>query len=626
MASLSFTLATPTTSSSPFFSQTTTKQRRLMKTHGKQTHRFQVSCNVSSNNHEKPLPKNPQPQKLILPQTSLDLQNVDRRNLLLGLGGVYSTATLSGLPPAFAEAIKAPFNQPDRPCKDAVSGFDINKKLLRPIDCCPLSKNGPESHFKFPDKSSKTRIRYPLHKLPVGYLDKYMDAIQKMKDLPDSDPRSFNNQAKVHCAYCNGSYTQNGQELQIHNSWLFFPFHRWYLYFYERILGDLIGDSTFGLPYWNWDNPEGMTIPHFFVEKQCNNYKVKNGENPLYDEYRDASHLRYEMIDLDYSGRNRDLCYDQKEINLATMNRQMMRNAFDATSFFGGKYVAGDEPIPRGDNVVGSVEAGCHTAVHRWVGNPTNGNKEDMGNFYSAGYDPLFYVHHSNVDRMWTLWKQMGGKEPTDTDWENASYVFYDEKQNPVRVYNKQSVDLSNLKYEYHSSATPWTDRPPRSRCNRPGYPKRNNTKDFPYQKDPPEALTLTDSTVRLRVKRPPASKNRNAEQKKSEKEILCLIGISFDCTEAAKFDVFVNDCDEEQITPCDSENVGSFAAVPHAKGMAMGCKSGMRFSLTELLEETKAEGDESIRVTIVPRPTPGKKVKVTIDAIEIRLIPVLEK
>ncbi|MFS7947023.1 putative catechol oxidase [Helianthus anomalus] len=38
-------------------------------------------------------------------------------------------------------------------------------------------------------------------------------------------------------------------EIQIHNSWLFFPFHRWYLYFYERILGKLINDPTFALPF-----------------------------------------------------------------------------------------------------------------------------------------------------------------------------------------------------------------------------------------------------------------------------------------------------------------------------------------------------------------------------------------
>ena len=30
---------------------------------------------------------------------------------------------------------------------------------------------------------------------------------------------------------------------------------RFYLYFHERILGKLIGDDTFALPFWNWTRP-----------------------------------------------------------------------------------------------------------------------------------------------------------------------------------------------------------------------------------------------------------------------------------------------------------------------------------------------------------------------------------
>ncbi|KAM0007826.1 putative catechol oxidase [Helianthus debilis subsp. tardiflorus] len=90
-----------------------------------------------------------------------------------------------------------------------------------------------------------------------------------MKELPDQDPRSWKHQGKIHCAYCNGAYSQymNGHpelKIQVHNNSPFFPFHRWYLYFYECILGSLIEDPTFGLPYWNRDNPKGMLLPDMF--------------------------------------------------------------------------------------------------------------------------------------------------------------------------------------------------------------------------------------------------------------------------------------------------------------------------------------------------------------------------
>ena len=66
-------------------------------------------------------------------------------------------------------------------------------------------------------------------------------------------------QADVHCAFCNGAYysAQAPGSLffpQVHFSYLFFPWHRYYLYFHESILGSLIDDPAFALPYWNWDN------------------------------------------------------------------------------------------------------------------------------------------------------------------------------------------------------------------------------------------------------------------------------------------------------------------------------------------------------------------------------------
>ncbi|KAH1055296.1 hypothetical protein J1N35_033361 [Gossypium stocksii] len=89
-------------------------------------------------------------------------------------------------------------------------------------------------------------------------------SMERMKALPVDDPRNFMQQANIHCAYCNGAYGQVGfpdQKLEVHYWWLFFPFHRMYLYFFERILGKLIGDPDFTMPFWNWDSPCRMTMP-----------------------------------------------------------------------------------------------------------------------------------------------------------------------------------------------------------------------------------------------------------------------------------------------------------------------------------------------------------------------------
>lgn len=62
----------------------------------------------------------------------------------------------------------------------------------------------------------------------------------------------------------------------------------------------------------------------------------------------------------------------------------------------GQPYRAGDAADPG----AGTVENVPHGPLHVWVGDPTQPNGEDMGNFYSAARDPVFFAHHGNIDRL----------------------------------------------------------------------------------------------------------------------------------------------------------------------------------------------------------------------------------
>ncbi|KAL0398628.1 UNVERIFIED_CONTAM: Polyphenol oxidase, chloroplastic [Sesamum radiatum] len=382
-------------------------------------------------------------------QESAATGKFDRRNVLIGLGGLYGATTLAASPFAFAAPISAPDVTKCGPA-DLPQG-------AAPTNCCP-PPTAKIIDFKFPPPSTTLRVRPAAHLADEAYIAKFNKAVELMRALPEDDPRSFKQQASVHCAYCDGAYDQVGfpnLELQVHNSWLFFPFHRYYLYFFERILGKLIDDPTFAMPFWNWDSPGGMRIPAMYA----------NPNSPLYDSLRDQRHQPPTVLDLNYSGTDPTISVDQQtRRNLTVMYRQMVSNSRTARLFFGSPYRRGDDPNPGS----GSIENIPHGPVHVWTGDRTQPNFENMGNFYSAGRDPIFYAHHSNIDRLWSVWKTLGGRRQdiTDRDFLDASFVFYDENAQMVRVKVRDCLDNTKLGYVYQDVEIPWLDSRPTPRVS----------------------------------------------------------------------------------------------------------------------------------------------------------------
>nr|AUM57216.1 polyphenol oxidase A1-like protein [Mucuna pruriens]AZY91564.1 polyphenol oxidase 3 [Mucuna pruriens var. pruriens] len=575
---------TPSSSLHPFSQLQSTKYNKP-----KRHHIGRVTCSGNQNTPEGEL------QHIVGP----------RRNVLLGLGGLCGAVTLNSNPFAFAAPVAPPDLTTCGPA-DLPAG-------AKPTNCCPPS---PTSiiDFKFPSSSKPLRVRQAAHLVNDDYLAKYKKALDLMKKLPADDPRNFTQQANVHCAYCDGAYHQVGfpdLDLQVHNSWLFFPFHRWYLYFYERILGSLINDPTFALPYWNWDAPKGMQLPSIYADPK----------SPLYDPLRNANHQPPTLIDLDFNLDDPN-AVGNVSANLAIMYRQVVSNGKTSTLFLGNAYRAGDEPDPG----AGSVENVPHGPVHVWTGDINQPNDENMGTFYSAARDPIFYSHHSNIDRMWSIWKSLGGKRRdfTDSDWLESGFLFYDENKNLVRVKVKDCLDTAKLGYTYQDVEIPWLKSKPtpsRSRAQKvalaPGFgfgvgaahaAETSRNVKFPL---------VLDSVVRTVVKRP--SKSRSKKEKEEEEEVLVIEGIEFDRNNAVKFDVFINDEDDKVIRPDNTEFAGSFVNVAHShQHKNKNMNTCLRLGLTDLLEDLGAEDDDSVVVTLVPKYGKGL---VKIGGIKIKLV-----
>nr|ANG57908.1 polyphenol oxidase 2 [Lilium hybrid cultivar] len=527
--------------------------------------------------------KKSQPRTTVSCKANSEHNKIDRRDVLLGLGGLYGLGTT--LP-----ALSLPIQAPDiSQCGPATLPAGA-----KPLNCCP-PYTSTIIDYKLPSPTAPLRVRPIAHTADPEYIAKYTKAVELMRALPDDDPRSFNQQAKVHCAYCDGAYDQVGfddLELQIHFSWLFFPWHRFYLHFHERILGKLIGDDSFALPFWSWDVPAGMTLPLMYT----------NSASALYDKLRDAKHQPPTLVDLDFNGVDPTYTAAQQiDHNLKIMYRQVISNGKTASLFMGATYRAGDQPSPG----PGSFENVPHGPVHVWTGDRNQPNGEDMGALYSAAFDPIFFAHHANIDRIWDVWLSLGGKHAnfTDKDWLDTSFVFYDENAQLVKVKISDCLSTSKMRYTYQNIDVPWlTTRPTPLAKKTTLLSKKAVTADttttavvFPVLLDKPVTVTVKRERV-----------SRSADEKEKEEEVLVVEGIEVEKGVYTKFDVYVNG-PAEGVTPAASEFAGSFVSVPHRHQHSGKLKTTLKLGITDLLEDLQAEGDESIVVTLVPRSGKGK-------------------
>ncbi|XP_074309649.1 polyphenol oxidase, chloroplastic-like [Silene latifolia] len=552
-----------------------------------------ISCKNHNNKNENPNNKTP---------------ILDRRNMLIGLGGLYgSTLPLITGSPANAEPMA-----PDvYGCALTDAGWEYSVGDY----CCPPKFPDEIKEFRFEDYPSPVlKVRRPAHEVSKEpeFVRDYNRAISIMRTgLTPFDPRNFYEQAKIHCAYCDASYPQLNnpdKRMEVHNNWLFASFHRWYIFFFERIMGKMIDKPDFALPFWNWDHPKGMKMPEMF----------KDMDSSLYDPNRDIDHM-HSMIDLTFSrasNKNRISNESLVQQNLKVMRKQMVYPA-KPSLFFGAEYRLGDD-IDREEGAAGALERSPHNVVHDWTGSATVGGRghQDMGSFWSSGRDPAFYCHHSNVDRMWHLWRTVldGGSrvDIREPDYLNAWFVFYDENAIPVKVKVRDSLDIEKLGYTYQDVELPWLSTP------RPRISPYSELLRMKPPVTPESSVTFPkalDSVIKTLVRRPSKSLGRSMREKEEEEEILV---IEFELCHAedqfVKFDVYVNDPidhnNDDEDTMVTPEMAGTYTALPHRRmqhKMMNGKdekkrKSTLKLALNTLLKEIGIEDDDTIEVALVPR------------------------
>jgi tyrosinase len=337
----------------------------------------------------------------------------------------------------------------------------------------------------FRDEIGKVKVRKNIAFLSDDELARFRAAVARMKSLDafEQDERSFGYWARIHANQCQHSWEQ------------FLTWHRAYLYFFEQQLQDI--DPTVTLPYWDWpgnkedvqksidDMGSSVVLDNGVVPEAYRCWITKDGIGELkamgvpdpvldklgtvIDQKFDSGSRLYKAAKIKWGedaqsdraivtelGKINPLWHFQRwpggeagwifEVYPTPEDVQRILTLEDFFTFGSG---------PEGNHFFGALE-NIHNLIHNFSGglNPDfdpsqpaslfNLQAGDMGNSGRTAFDPIFWGHHSNVDRVWADWqKQHPGKGPDDPD----------DILPPWSMTVEDTYSIASLGYEYMQAA-----------------------------------------------------------------------------------------------------------------------------------------------------------------------------
>ena len=219
------------------------------------------------------------------------------------------------------------------------------------------------------------------------------------------DPRGWSAYAQLHSAFCG----TNTYEDQVHYGWFFMPWHRGYLVALEQLVQEAVAEPQLALPYWDWTTVPQIPRPYTGKGNPLNDPTRIQGPDDL---------IPWDLLDTGPS------------LRAPTWNS------------FGGH----PRIDPLAPQIEGCLEQGCHNNLHNWMG----GN---IASFAGAGYDPVFHLHHGQVDRLWEAWiaAHPDHRNPTDPRWLEKRFFFYGPDGMPFALRVGDMTDTTNLGYRFDS-------------------------------------------------------------------------------------------------------------------------------------------------------------------------------
>lgn len=438
----------------------------------------------------------------------------------------------------------------------------------------------------------------------------YAKAVGWMKERPRIEPNSWEFQWYTHGRPRReeGDPPEWGQ--CPHRNEYFLPWHRWYLYHFERIVRDVIVTelgqedmADWALPYWNYAHlaPDGdpaaseewRRIPLPFRQDRIRDPRSGEEEdNPLY-------------LPVSMDGRclgEDPMAFDQVDPSAAMREESFWppRN--------GGTERAGFSQV---------LERFPHGLVHSNISGL-------MGSVPTAAGDPVFWLHHANIDRFWEAWLN-GHQVPDNRVWPQARpkhdpeepdlpFLLRDVNGEP-HVLEGPLFDFPEDAYEYESL----TD----------GMGTGEARSAFLLAEAPPSTpattFTVTDDVTHLRTE--PLTFSLGGEvgvadtiagaMESAERVVLTFEGVRADAAPCAAFLVFLGG-DESDTDPAGPAFVGHLVFFENVGGHGAHLDgTEFSFDVTETLRRLPQQAwsrDQAPVVRVVPGPLAGAKATAEAD------------
>ena len=324
---------------------------------------------------------------------------------------------------------------------------------------------------------SKALVRPAAQDLSAAQRKTFTDAVLKLKEMPSP----FKGYEKL--SYYD-TFVQwhkdafNCDEQTAHMGPNFLPWHRHFVLLFEEALAKAAGEDV-PIPYWDWTDPES-TNAVFRDDFMGGNGDVEKGyaltSGPFRKgEYRlnvidpkanDPLGLRYIVRQIgtfpsnltlptskDVSGALTRANYDVVPFNDQSDPELSFRNNLEGWRGQIGQKCVDGLLAPLTGPGAEAKKHDLHNGVHLWVGG-IEGDRQGTMDLNTSLNDPVFWLHHSNIDRIWQAWIEENGEQYQPVSgWprpdENLDQAMIPFDEVGEKVTPASMLDIGKLGYKY---------------------------------------------------------------------------------------------------------------------------------------------------------------------------------